>query len=122
MLAKELDPFSAAVPGPTGRRVCTRATPCPACLGMTDFPGGRSLANQVWPVTPISRASPVSWPHCPAIDSPRPERGLLNSTANDGQQKYKAVLGGSQWTGSDSSDPRLRQGPVFPSLFPYLPD
>lgn len=54
MLAEGWGPVSAAAPGPTGRRVCTGATPCPACLGVMDRPGGRSLANQGWLATPIS--------------------------------------------------------------------
>lgn len=54
MLAEGWGPVSAAAPGPTGRWVCTGATPCPACLGVMDRPGGRSLANQGWLATPIS--------------------------------------------------------------------
>lgn len=54
MLAEGWGPVSAAAPGPTGSRVCTGATPCPACLGVMDRPGGRSLANQGWLATPIS--------------------------------------------------------------------
>lgn len=53
MLAEGWGPVSAA-PGPTGSQVCTGATPCPACLGVMDRPGGRSLANQGWLATPIS--------------------------------------------------------------------
>lgn len=54
MLAEGWGPVSAAAPGPTGSRVCTGATLCPACLGVMDRPGGRSLANQGWLATPIS--------------------------------------------------------------------
>lgn len=56
------------------------------------------------------------------LDSPRPELGRLDGTAKDGQRKHKAGLGGARWAGSHPSGPRVRQGPIFPSLSPRLPD